>query len=59
MLPTILCVLVFIMSTVFIIGSIQEYAKTKDNAYVVFCAMFTAVWIGLIYGLMHFKPWLN
>lgn len=59
-MPAILLALVVVvMCVIFLIGSVQEYAKTRDRAYVMFFGMSLAVLTFVLWGFFHFKPWLN
>lgn len=59
MLAIIVCLTIIIACAFLILDCMRDYAKTKDNAYICFCTLFSAVLVFMAYGLMHFKPWLN
>lgn len=59
MLALIICIALMFGCGIMIIASIKEYASTRDNAYIIFCTLFCACMLFVLFGFLHFKPWLT
>ncbi|MNO13179.1 hypothetical protein D3C76_28070 [compost metagenome] len=59
MLSILLTLGVIILCVYYIMASFDDYRRTKDRVMLCFCTLFTLALLAIVYGFMHFKPWIN